>query len=214
MRTVSGTRNRVILAIGGLLLMLPAAWIALITTPLGDWLPPHRDELLSGESTGSGIAAAHAAWLLPTFLAIGAVAVVAGISLLVSQVPRPPARAVLRITDADGKLLGSLEPEVFERALAENMTKVPGVLNVDVRFGGSTQRPWVQATTTLAEEAEMAWVVQLLRARLVRDVETTLATAPETVDLLVRLRTGRSSRNAALGLSAGERAPVREAVLR
>lgn len=134
---------------------------------------------------------------------------VAGVVLLVLQVPSNPPRTTLRLTDRQDRLLGSLDPEVLERALVESMEQVPGVTHGAVRLIGSAGAPRVQAQVTVDESAETGWVASQARRGLAEDVSTVLGTAPVRVDLLVRLRTGRAPKTATVPRGAeGTAAPA------
>lgn len=196
MRSVSGARNRTVLVLLGLLLILAAAWIVSAATPLVQALPEADPVLPRGDSLIGDIAAAHQAWLLPVGLVLAVVAVLLGLALLLAQVPSPAPQSTLRITDDEDRVLGSVEPAVLERALVETLEETAGVLDASVRIGGSAGAPWVQSTVTVAAHAETGWVAETVRRRLVEDLGSVLGVAPVRTDLVVRLRSGATSRSA------------------
>lgn len=204
MRTISGTRNRTVLVIGGLLMILAALWVAAASASpaLREAWPPAGQLLPPGDTTPAEIASAHQGWLLPTALAVCVLLALAGIVLLIQQVPSSPPRNTLRITDQDDRLLGSLAPEVLERALVEAVEDLPGVVNGTARLGGSAGAPWIQATVTVAEHSETGWVAGLVRRSLTENVSTALGTPPTHVDLLVRLRSGKAPQTAQVSAAA------------
>ena len=194
MRTVSGPRNRIALLLGGLLMMLAAAWIASASTPLLERWPAGDPVLPHGDSLPADIATHHAAWLLPTALALSVVAAILGIALLLAQIPTGPTRATLRITDAEDHLLGSLDPGVLERALREDLEGGAGVDDAAVHLGGSTASPWVQVAVTLSEHASPEQVAEQVRRHVRENVETVLGASPAHLDLLVRVRSREGAR--------------------
>ncbi|NUL44604.1 hypothetical protein F7P69_05255 [Cellulosimicrobium funkei] len=202
MRSISGTRNRTVLVIVGLLMILAALWVAAASPALHHVWPPAGQLSAPADETLAGITSAHQSWLLPTALAVSVLLAVAGIILLVRQVPSRPNRSTLRITDQNDRLLGSLEPEVLERALVESMEDLPGVVQGSVRLGGSAGAPWIQATATVAEDSEAGWVAGLVRRTLAENVSTVLGVPPTRVDLLVQLRSGKAPQTAQISAPA------------
>ncbi|WP_313818383.1 hypothetical protein [Citricoccus sp.] len=196
MRTISGAGNRAALVVGGLLMILAALWVAFASPAVQSAWPPVSRWSAPAEATPAGITSAHQGWLLPAVLALSVLVTVAGIILLVRQIPSSPSRSILRITDQDDRLLGSLAPEVLERALVEAVEDLPGVVQGSARLGGSAGAPWIQATVTVAEDSETGWVAGLVRRNLAENVSTVLGVPPTRVDLLVRLRSGKAPQTA------------------
>src|SRR5690606_20570474 len=87
----------------------------------------------------------------------------------------------------------------LERALTEHVEQVAGVVDATVQLSGAVSDPSVQASVTVAEDAETAWAVDAVRERLADDVRTVLGTGPRTVDLLVHLRSASAPSRAVLG---------------
>lgn len=194
MRTISGRRNRAVLILGGMLLLLAAAWVGSASTPLREHWPGAEPFLPEGESAAADMAAEHSTWLLPTALAVSIVLAALGLLLLAAQVPTRPDRGDLRIMGGDDQLLGSLAPGVLERAMSETVEGLGGVSAADVLLGGCSARPWVHVTVTLAEDAEVAAITAIVRRRVLEDVATVLAAPPTRVDLLVKLHSARAPR--------------------
>lgn len=188
MRTVSAARNRLALVIVGLLALVAGAWVIASSAGWGARLGGPWDTVLAAPtSTPAQLAAAQQAWLLPAGIAVALVAAVLGLVLLVAQVPSAPRASVFRISGAEGRDLGSIEPSVLARALAERIEGLTGVQGADVQVLGAASAPVVRADLTLAEDAEIAWVTDAVRGRLAEDSATALGRPPEQVDLLVHL---------------------------
>ncbi|MBB1056257.1 hypothetical protein G6020_02345, partial [Dietzia sp. B19] len=147
------------------------------------------------DSTVSMLVQEHRGWALPAATAASVLAVLAGLGLLLAQIPTAPAHTSLRLHDDDGTVLATLEPQVLERALAERVEGVPGVEEASVRVSGSTTSLRILAEVTIAEEAQVEWAVEEARRVLAADPETALGTSPRSVDLLVRVHTPRTSRS-------------------
>ncbi|MET3861723.1 hypothetical protein ABIE38_002659 [Dietzia sp. 2505] len=193
MRSLSGTRNRIALTVAGLLILAVAAWLVAVSFALIPAGSPLAGLMAPTDSTVSTLAQEHRGWALPAATVASVLAVLAGLGLLLAQIPSAPAHTTLRLHDADGTVLASLEPQVLERALAERVESVPGVEEAAVRVFGSTTSLRVLAEVTVSEEAQVEWAVEEARRVLATDPETALGTAPRSVDLLVRVNTPRSS---------------------
>ncbi|MBK0329846.1 hypothetical protein I8D64_00300 [Brachybacterium sp. MASK1Z-5] len=193
MRSVSGARNRLLLVLAGIIALLVGLWLAAGRLDLaGRW--PGADAVLPhGDSTPAALADAHHTWILPVACVVAVLAVIVGIWLLVLQVPRRTPSVPLRITAEGSRPLGTLAPSVLERALAEHIEGIPGVLDASVQVSGATSSPWVQASVSTSQDAETAWVVAGARQLLADDVFTVLGAAPRHVDLLLSLRSAASS---------------------
>lgn len=213
MRTLSGSRNRLALVLAGLLALLAAAWLAAVAfdlvapgTALGGLVVP-------AESTVAAVVQDHRGWLLPAASVAAVLAVLAGLGLAAVQFPKAPAHTVLRFHDSDGTVLATLDPQVLERALVERVEAVPGVVEVSLRVSGSAAALRVVGEVAVSDGAEVEWAVDQTRQLLASDVETVLGRAPQTIDLLVRLRSPRTtsrSDRVAVGQPAEARQPVPE----
>lgn len=193
MRSLSGTRNRIVLTVAGLLLLVAVSWLiaasfglASAGSPLAGLMPP-------ADSTVSTLVQDHRGWALPAATAASILAILAGLVLLAAQIPTAPAHTTLRLPGDDGTVLATVEPQVLERALVERVESVPGVKEASVRVSGSTTSLRVFAEVTVAQDAQVEWAVEEARRVLAADLATALGTAPRSVDLLVRLHTPRSS---------------------
>jgi hypothetical protein len=214
MRTVSGTRNRLILVPAALVALVAAAWLAAASFGAADRWPAADAVLPHGDSTPAALIAAHDPWVLPVAIALTVLALAVGIWLLALQIPSRPATAPLRFSDAGTADLGALEPAVLERALCEHVEGIAGVLEASVQVSGSTTSSWVQASVTISEDAETGWAARSVRELLAEDVRTVLGAPARQIDLLVRLRSsaapsrallGARERGAAVGKGAGAR---------
>ncbi|MEH6818902.1 MAG: hypothetical protein V7706_03025 [Dietzia psychralcaliphila] len=193
MRSLSGTRNRIALTVAGLLTLAVAAWLVAVSFSLIPAGSPLAGLMVPTDSTVSTLVQEHRGWALPAATAAAILAVLAGLGLLLAQIPTAPSHTSLRLHDDDGTVLATLEPQVLERALAERVEGVPGVEEASVRVSGSTTSLRILAEVTVAEDAQVEWAVEEARRVLAADPETALGTSPRSVDLLVRVHTPRSS---------------------
>jgi hypothetical protein len=199
MRSVSGSRNRLVLALAAVLALLAGSWTASAALGLADRWPQAEAVLPHGDSTPATLAAAHQQWLLPVAAVLSVLAVLLGLWLLLAQIPSRTSTPPLRLRDEDEELLGTLDPAVLERALTEHVEHLAGVVDASVQVSGAASAPWVQASVTIAEDAETAWAVESVRERLADDVRTVLGVEARAVDLLVHLRSAAAPAKAVIG---------------
>ncbi|AKK07160.1 hypothetical protein CMUST_14335 [Corynebacterium mustelae] len=193
MRSISGIKNRVVLAIIGLLITLAAAWLAATLLNLGvSW--PQLQPLLPNPHTHIGaLLSANSNWLFPAAIAIALIALIVGIVMLISQIPRKARTAPLRLVDTDGTLMATVSPDVLARALSERAEEVPGVSGCSVWVAGSSRNIWLQASAKISQEAQVSWAVAALRRRLADDITASLGTAPQQVDVIIKPSSGTAS---------------------
>lgn len=192
MRSLSGPRNRIVLVVASLVTLVAAAWLLAVAF---DLVPPGSSLaglVVPADSTISSVAQDNRGWLLPAATTAAILAALAGFGMLLAQIHTKPAHTTLRLSDEDGTVLASLEPQVFELALAERVEAVSGIDEATVRVSGSTASLQVLAEVTVAADAQVEWAVTEARRVLATDPQATLGTAPRSVDLLIRLRTPRS----------------------
>lgn len=198
MRTVPASRNRLALALAGLVALLAAAALAAVPLDATSLRPGLAVLLPEAGTTLAQIARAHRTWLLPGAVAASVLLAVLGALLLIGQIPTRPAAVRRRLTDEDGTLLASYPADVLDAALAEQLERVPGVRSAVVRVGGPATAPWTQARLVLDEDAPAASAATIARGRLAEDLRTALEAEPARVDLLLALRApGRPGRRSA-----------------
>lgn len=193
MRSVSAALNRVFLAFFGLLIVCAAAWFLASGLDAGHYVPGMSDYLASAQEDIGAFLSPRAHWLVPCGVLASVLTFVAGLFLLLMQVPRRPANSPLRLSGSDGTLLAILSPDVLSQALSERAQGVPGIEGCTVFVTGSPSKLWVQADTSVAPDCEVEWTVTELRKLLNEDVATSLGTPPKQLDVLVRLARSASS---------------------
>ncbi|MGQ4506390.1 hypothetical protein ACUH9O_03480 [Dermabacteraceae bacterium P13103] len=196
MRSISGTKNRFVLALAGVLSLAAAAWLGVAAFGYTKQLPDFDRYLAHGETTPAMLLEMHAQWLPAAAGAVCLVAVLFGLYLVIGQAPKKPRTSTLRISDADGALLGTIQPDVLGLALAEHVEEqVSGIVGASVEVSGTAKQPWLQAQLDVAEDAETGWSVDAARRMLADDVRQTLGVEPRQIDALVTLRSSRARGN-------------------
>ena len=92
MRSVSGVLNRTVLAGCGLLIAAASSWLLASGLGAGQSWPDAAPYLATAQNRVDSLIAPQAHWLLPTAALVSVLAVIAGLVLLIMQVParRPP----------------------------------------------------------------------------------------------------------------------------
>ncbi len=193
MRSISGIKNRVVLAIVGLLTIAAAAWLAATLLNLGVSWPTAQPILPNPHTRIGALLSGTGTWLLPAAIVLSLIALIVGIMMLISQIPRKARTAPLRLIDTDGTLMATVDPNVLARALAERAEELPGVSGCSVWVAGSSQSIWLQASAKISQEAQVSWAVAALRRRLADDITASLGAAPQQVDVIIKPNSGTAS---------------------
>lgn len=193
MRSVSAALNRMFLAFFGLIIVCAAAWFLASGLDAGHSVPSIAAYLAAPQDEIGALLSPRAHWLLPLGVLMSVITFVAGLFLLLMQVPRRPANSSLRLGGSDGTLLATLSPDVLSQALSERAQGVPGIEGCTVFVTGSPAKLWVQADASVAPDCEVEWTITEVRKQLSEDVATSLGTPPKQLDVLVRLARSASS---------------------
>lgn len=204
MRSVSTPLNRCVLAICGFVLVAASAWLLASGLGLARFWPDAAPYLASRQGR-VGAVASQANWLLPVLALASVLAIIGGLALLLMQVPRRVAASPMRLSDSEGLLLTTLDPEVLSQALSERAQGVPGVERCTVWVSGTLSHLQIQADASVSQECEIDWTVSTLRSRLQQDVSISLGYEPKQIDLLVRLERPTSSK--VLRTASGQGSP-------
>ena len=198
MRSVSGVLNRTVLATFGLLLVVVSFWLLASGFNAGQAWPEIAPYLASAQDPVASFIGpmVHTPWFLPVVALVSVLIVVAGLFMLVAQVPRKAAASPLRFSGS----------EVLAQALSERAREVPGVEKCAVWVTGSPKSLWVQAEATVSQGCEVEWAIAELKNRLNNDVAVSFGASPKQIDVLVRLERSSKSRNVSESVT-GHHAP-------
>ena len=205
MRSVSAALNRVLLAFFGLLIVCAAAWFLASGLDAGHSVPSIAAYLASAQDEIGALLSPRAHWLLPLGVLMSVITFMVGLFLLLMQVPRRVAASPMRLSDSEGLLLTTLDPEVLSQALSERAQGVSGVERCTVWVSGTLSHLQIQADASVSQECEIDWTVSTLRSRLQQDVSISLGYEPKQIDLLVRLERPTSSK--VLRTTSGQGSP-------
>ncbi|HJX76699.1 hypothetical protein [Glutamicibacter sp.] len=164
----NGARQRVILAVVGLILV--AAGAALYW---GRWNAPNTDQpVLSGLDHGAW-SEAMPSIVIYTSLFLGLLAV-ASLIVILSTFPRKPSNQKFIYRSKEQSGISRIDTGVISRA-AQDAAKVhPELLDASIRIGGSTESPVLYAWFTLRVDASPIESMNLVRSRLIPDMEAAL----------------------------------------
>ena len=196
MRSVSGAFNRIILAASGLFIVVVSSWLLASGLGAGRSWSEVAPYLASAQNPVYQFFSPllHSGWFLPVAVAVAALVAIAGLFLLLMQVPRKALTTPLRFNDSEGTLLASLSPDVLSQVLSERVEEVPGVERCTGGVPGSLSSLWIQADVALAQNCEVEWSINELRNRINDDIAMSLGAAPKQIDVLMRLERPSSRR--------------------
>lgn len=208
MRSVSGVLNRTVLAIFGLLLVVASFWLLASGFNAGQTWPEIAPYLASAQDPIASFIGpmVHTPWFLPVVALVSVLIILAGLFMLVAQVPRKAATSPLKFSGFEGVLMATLAPEVLAQALSERAQEVPGVEKCAVWVTGSPKSLWVQAEATVSQGCEVEWAIAELKNRLNNDVAVSFGAPPKQIDVLVRLERSSKQRNVSESVT-GHHAP-------
>lgn len=167
----NGVRQRVVLAVIGLILV--AAGGALYW---GRWNAPNADQpVLNGLGSGGWSDAMPSIVIYASlFLALLALA---SLVVILSTLPRKPSNQTFIYRSKDQSGISRIDTSVISRA-AQDAAKVhPELLSASIRIGGSAESPVLYAWFTLRVDASPIESMNLIRSRLIPDMEIALGRA-------------------------------------
>lgn len=183
MRTVSGLRNRTLLLLLGLLLLVGGILLGLVATAAAATVP-WMNQWAPSPSTSLGSLLEPANQYL---LAIGiAVTVIAGLFALwwlAHQIPAKDRTSPYRLADDDDHGTVTVAPGVLAQAVEDQLEALPGVSRAHAELAGSARHPELVATITLAPHTSVEWLLGQVYGTVIADLETSLETRLEHVGL-------------------------------
>lgn len=190
----SFARNRLWLAVTGLISMLCGGVLLLIGTGLagtieqrlpGDAALPASDQTL--EETVAGLS-----WLPAVVLTASILVVLLVLTWLIRGVPRAPRSPELQLHQDGRSGVTVLPGKVLASAVEEAAEDVPDVVDAAVHVGGQAQRPQVLLVVEADERGDLAELQKRLAhdvcADLSRSLETRLGAVSIILDPVTRTR--------------------------
>lgn len=182
MRTVSGTRNRLLLALVGVVLSAVGAFIILVSLGSTKQIPGLQ-ALPSGDATVGTVFGFNSQIFLPILIAVTVIVAIVCLMWLVAQVPGKPSRVTFRLHDTQQPHAVNMESSVLEDAIRQQCESVSDVHRATVQVAGSARQPEVFLGLALEPGASVPRTLQEVYGTVVRDVATALETQPTRVSV-------------------------------
>lgn len=173
MRTVSGPRNRTILVLLGLILLLGATALGLWAST---WAPDTSATL--GSLLGTLVN-------YPLLIAIvtTVIAVVFGLWWLFAQIPRKADTGPYRLVDDPDRGTVTVAPGVLARAVEDQLRAIPGITRALVQLAGTAGHPQVFITLTLDPATSLDRILEAVYTTVLPELQTALETPLQHVGL-------------------------------
>ncbi|MUN64912.1 hypothetical protein GMA12_17495 [Kocuria sediminis] len=191
MRTVSGVRNRILLTVLGLVLVLVGAWLVLVSTGavsrapgLGDLAP--ADGAALGDLLGP-----LGQVLLPVGTALVVLTLIGALWWLIHQIPTKDRPVDYRLHQDDDHGAVTIAPSVIATAVRTQCEELPGVKRASVDLSGSAREPELFLDLLLTPGASVERVLDQVYGTVVADL--TQALEVELAHVAVRLDVSRAA---------------------
>ena len=183
MRTVPASRNRTVLLLLGLLLLIGGVLLGLVATGTAATIPGLDRWAPDSTATLGSLLGPAGQYLLIIGITTTVIAAIFALWWLLHQIPtKTPTTAYRLNEDADHGTV-SLEPSVLARAVEEQLEALPGVTGAHAEMAGSAHHPQLLATLTLAPRTDVHGVLGQVYTTVIADLEACLETRLEHVGL-------------------------------
>ena len=186
MRTVSGSRNRTILLILGIVLLLAGVLLGALASGLAAQIPGVSSWAPESSAALGSLLGPLSQYLLVLGIA-GAVdrslSPIIGLWWLLAQIPRKDRTSPYRLQDDADHGIMTVDPKVLAQAVEDQLQALPGVTRAHADLAGSAHHPELTAKLTLAARTSVDRVLGEVYGTVVTDLETALETRLEHVGL-------------------------------
>lgn len=176
MRTVSGTRNRLLLALAGLLLLAAGAYVVLVSTGASQNVPGLSGLPVGESASVADVMGVGASAFVPVVVAVGVVVAVVCLLWLLAQIPTKPGRETFWLQGSKEAHAVSMESTVLADAIRDECQAVPDVRRATVQVAGSARQPEVFLSMSLEPYASVPRTLERVYGRVLPDVSTALET--------------------------------------
>lgn len=186
MRTVSGPRNRTLLIILGIILILIGALLGLLSSGALSAMPWAPDQ-----ATSLGSLAQPAQGYLIVLAIIAVVLFLLALWWLIAQIPTKDRTLPYRVADDPRHGIATVQPETVARAVQDQLEAIPGVTRAQAQLAGTAEEPELLARLTSSPRADINRVLEQFYRGVVRDLENAMGNPLRHVG--VSLHVGRES---------------------
>ena len=183
MRTVSASRNRTVLLLLGLLLLIGGVLLGLVATGTAATIPGLDRWAPDSTATLGSLLGPAGQYLLIIGITTTVIAAIFALWWLLHQIPtKAPTTPYRRSEDADHGTV-TLEPPVLARAVEDQLQALPGITGAHAELAGSARHPQLLATLTLAPRTDVQRVLGQVYTTVIADLEASLETGLDHVGL-------------------------------
>lgn len=190
MRTVSGARNRILLTVLGLVLVLAGAWLVLVSTDAVSRVPGLGELAPADEAALGDLLGPLGQMLLPVGTALVALTLIGALWWLTHQIPTRDQPVDYRLHQDDDHGAVTIAPSVIATALRTQCEELPEVKRASVELSGSARDPELFLDLTLTPAASVERVLDQVYGTVVADLTQALEVEPAHV--AVRLDVSRA----------------------
>ena len=183
MRTVSGSRNRTILLILGIVLLLAGVLLGALASGLAAQIPGVSSWAPESSAALGSLLGPLNQHLLVLGIAATVLAALFGLWWLLAQIPRKDRTSPYRLQDDADHGIMTVDPKVLAQAVEDQLQALPGVTRAHADLAGSAHHPELTAKLTLAARTSVDRVLGEVYGTVVTDLETALETRLEHVGL-------------------------------
>lgn len=183
MRTVSASRNRTVLLLLGLLLLIGGVLLGLVATGTAATIPGLDRWAPDSTATLGSLLGPAGQYLLIIGITTTVIAAIFALWWLLHQIPTKAPTTPYRLSeDADHGTV-TLEPPVLARAVEDQLQALPGITGAHAELAGSARHPQLLATLTLAPRTDVQRVLGQVYTTVIADLEASLETGLDHVGL-------------------------------
>lgn len=194
MRTVSGARNRFLLATTGFVITIFGAFLTLVSLGLTQRIPI-LEELPSANATVGDVFGVRSQFFMPVLIAAAVIVTLVSLVWLITQIPGKPSPATFWLQQSTQNHVVSMESSVLENAVRQHCETVPDLRRANVQVAGSARHPEIFMGLSLEPGASVTRTLAQVYGTVIRDVSAALETRPTQV--CVELDVARSSTTSA-----------------
>lgn len=183
MRTISASRNRTLLLLLGLLLLVGGVLLGLLATGAAATVPWMNRWAPDASASLGSLSGPAGEYLLAIGIAVTVLAAIFALWWLAHQIPTKDRTTPYRLTDDGDHGTVTVEPSVLAHAVEDQLEALPGITRARAELAGSARHPELLATITLAPRAGVERILGEVYGTVIADLETSLETRLEHVGL-------------------------------
>lgn len=176
MRTVSSARNRTLLIVIGVLLLVGGALLATVSFGLAAQIPWLSTWAPEPQETPGSLLGPVSQYVVPVSVALVVIVVLLALWWLLRQIPTKPRTTSYRISDDPELGTTTIAPSVIARVVEDHLQTLPGISGSQVDLAGTGGHPEILIRSTMGPRGNVNRVVEAIYGRVVQDAQNALQT--------------------------------------